>query len=899
MIKFSSWNVKGLNNPTKQGEVRKFIHFNRLSLMGIVESKIRQENMVGAMKKCLPDGWAFVHNIGGPKVSVLASSDQMMLLSVQVENRFFALYVVYGFNQVGPRRQLWDDLRSGFASIGDQPWIVMGDFNVVRWQNEKSNSSYFDANATGEFNSCIEDIEMEELTSKGLWFTWSNKQVGVGHYSCRLDRALVNSSWQSEFTESEVAALAPAISDHCPLLVTSWDRPVDKVGSPMFFLYEKLRILKPCLKNFNKEFYSDIQNRKSRVRWLQLGDSNTRFFHKKIASHRTRNKILSICDENGQRLDNIKDVKGEILRFYQKLLGAKFDQKRPSEERLCFANTVPVSFHEGLTSPITPDEIKRALFSIDGDKSPGPDGFNASFFQKNWAVVGKEVIDAVLSFFHSGSLLRDVNATALVLIPKTSCPQSMKEYHPIACCNVIYKTITKLLAQRLQPVLPFVINKAQAAFVKGRSISDNILLMQELVRNYQRDSGVPRCAIKIDLMKAYDLVDWEFLFEVMAAMEFPSLFISWIGSCITSAMFSVVVNGELEGSPSYSSYPRRVITSQIFEGASHFNKAEKIIKEVEAMLRSFLWSGLNLTNVDAKVSWLAVCTPKAEGGLGLKSLQIWNKVSMMRHLWALCKKEDNLWVKWIHSYFIKDQNFWVMKLPQDCSWTMRKLMKLRRLCQLWVKHVIGNEHNREYEIIWAISPTGLYNSKHTWEALRNRGEKVQWASLVWFPRSVSKWSFILWLACLRRLSTKERLCQWGMTIDSVCVLCSQRDETLQHLFFACSFSRNIWMVIPHRFLVQRDPNEWDSELMWAIDHCRGESLKVFLLKLVLAAGVYYIWLERNSRVFGGIHRGAAQVLASIEDNVRLRVCTWEHFPNSIENQRLCCSWNISRGILGA
>lgn len=71
--------------------------------------------------------------------------------------------------------------------------------------------------------------------------------------------------------------------------------------------------------------------------------------------------------------------------------------------------------------------------------------------------------------------------------------------------------------------------------------------MQELVRNYQRDSGIARCAIKIDLMKAYDSVDWDFLFEVMSAMDFPPLFISWIRTCITSAMFFVVINGELKG----------------------------------------------------------------------------------------------------------------------------------------------------------------------------------------------------------------------------------------------------------------------------------------------------------------------------------------------------------------
>lgn len=70
--------------------------------------------------------------------------------------------------------------------------------------------------------------------------------------------------------------------------------------------------------------------------------------------------------------------------------------------------------------------------------------------------------------------------------------------------------------------------------------------MQELVRSYHRDASPPRCAIKIDLMKAYDLVDWEFLFDVMTAIEFPHLYIFWIKQCATSAMFSVMINGQLE-----------------------------------------------------------------------------------------------------------------------------------------------------------------------------------------------------------------------------------------------------------------------------------------------------------------------------------------------------------------
>lgn len=86
-------------------------------------------------------------------------------------------------------------------------------------------------------------------------------------------------------------------------------------------------------------------------------------------------------------------------------------------------------------------------------------------------------------------------------------------------------------------------------------------------------------------------------------------------------------------------------------------------------------------------------------------------------------------------------------------------------------------------IVWTISPTGQYSIQHTWEAVRSKGEKVQWAPLVWFPNNVPKWAFILWLACQKRLSTKDRLRKWGMTVDPHCMLCACSDESIQHLFF--------------------------------------------------------------------------------------------------------------------
>ena len=116
--------------------------------------------------------------------------------------------------------------------------------------------------------------------------------------------------------------------------------------------------------------------------------------------------------------------------------------------------------------------------------------------------------DAIVDFFSSGCLLREINCTILSLVPKVPNPSSMHDYRPISYCNTIYKCISKIIATRIKRCLPYIISTAQVAFVHGRSIADNILLTQELMKNYDLDSGPPRCALKIDLKKAYDSISW-------------------------------------------------------------------------------------------------------------------------------------------------------------------------------------------------------------------------------------------------------------------------------------------------------------------------------------------------------------------------------------------------------
>lgn len=140
-----------------------------------------------------------------------------------------------------------------------------------------------------------------------------------------------------------------------------------------------------------------------------------------------------------------------------------------------------------------------------------------------------------------------MNSTAISLIPKVPNPTYLRDFRPISYCNTIYKCISKIIANKLSKVIPSLVTIQQSAFVEGRRIGDNILFAQELMRNYHRDKGSPRCALKVYLLKAYDTINWEFLVATLQATGFPQRVIHWIRECITTARFSININGELCG----------------------------------------------------------------------------------------------------------------------------------------------------------------------------------------------------------------------------------------------------------------------------------------------------------------------------------------------------------------
>ncbi|CAN1221856.1 Transposon TX1 uncharacterized 149 kDa protein, partial [Linum grandiflorum] len=202
-----------------------------------------------------------------------------------------------------------------------------------------------------------------------------------------------------------------------------------------------------------------------------------------------------------------------------------------------------------LIRPVSTQEIKQVVFSLGPNQAPGSDGFTGSFYREFWNLIHHDLCDAVRSFFVTGSLLSNINHTLISLIPKINNPTSMSHLRPISLCQFLYKIIAKILANRLSLVLPSVISSHQTGFVRDRRITDNIIIAHELMHFLKRktNGSTHYLALKLDMEKAYDRIEWEFLFEMLRKLGFHRSFISWVQACITTVSYSVNFNGRRVG----------------------------------------------------------------------------------------------------------------------------------------------------------------------------------------------------------------------------------------------------------------------------------------------------------------------------------------------------------------
>lgn len=177
------------------------------------------------------------------------------------------------------------------------------------------------------------------------------------------------------------------------------------------------------------------------------------------------------------------------------------------------------------------------------------DGMPLILFQCYWQHIGYYVTKVVLSCLNSGKIPFDLNYTYLTLIPKVKSPKRVTKFHPIALCNVLYKLISKVLANRLKKILAHIISDTQSVFPSNKEILDNILVAFESLHHLKSKKSRKKgfLAIKLDMSKAYDRAEWVHILKLMEKMGFTRKWIQLISECISTISYSILVNGEPSG----------------------------------------------------------------------------------------------------------------------------------------------------------------------------------------------------------------------------------------------------------------------------------------------------------------------------------------------------------------
>uniref|UniRef100_A0A803QKQ2 Reverse transcriptase domain-containing protein n=1 Tax=Cannabis sativa TaxID=3483 RepID=A0A803QKQ2_CANSA len=432
---------------------------------------------------------------------------------------------------IPPRQTLLNTSKLSSKDNPGHPWIIMGDFNAFLFSQDKQGDATL--SHLGFFGSDHQALELVTSTPPGsrmkdkskrfhfenVWLkdpNWSQmfdqsrlpsttsrpSLISLQHTPCALEVSAIGITKKISISKSTLVRLRKIWKWPAQLLF--WD---DRTIANIKDLQSKLEALL-----YKEETY---WKQRARTQWLAQGDKNTRFFHR-CTSHRKKiNKIHKLHSPNGGIISDEEDSNKALL----------------NEE---FAL----------------DEIEKVFFQLPLDKAPGPDGFNSNFYKATWSTVRNDVLNAASSFLNGNGDVAPLNTTLITLIPKVKQPTSISEFQPISLCNIVYKIISKTIDNRLKLVLNNLISPNQSAFLPGRLISDNIIIAQEVAHSIKLKSrGKTRwMAVKLDMAKAFDRVEWPFIVAILRKFQFPYRFIQLIFACISTSTFQLNFNGKVVGS---------------------------------------------------------------------------------------------------------------------------------------------------------------------------------------------------------------------------------------------------------------------------------------------------------------------------------------------------------------
>ncbi|GJY18586.1 polypyrimidine tract-binding protein homolog 2 isoform X1 [Tanacetum coccineum] len=447
---------------------------------------------------------------------------------------------------------------------------------------------------------------------------------------------------------------------------------------------------------------------------------------------------------------------------------------------------------------VTNLEVKEAMFSIGENKSPSPDGYTSAFFKCSW-----DIIDSI---------------------------------HDIVSEN-------------------------QSAFIPGRRISDNILLTHEIMKNYHLSRGLPRCAFKVDIKKAYDTVDWNFLRKRGLCQGDP---ISPYLFTLVMEVLTLMLKRNIRREEAFQFHPKcerqEIINVCFADDLFMFSYANvDSVKVISDALQEF-----------KNCSGLVPSLPKSTTFFANVGIEVKNKILEMMHFEAGYMKRGKAKVKWD-----------VVCLPKS-------------------KGGLGGFTSNSKDKLWWKDMEGnllKFSVAQAWQAIRPRAPEVEWFDVVWFLQCISRHAFLVWLLIGEKLKTQDKIRAWEVAYsvsleDMKCPLCNLIRDSHSHLFFECGISLQVWQRVKVLFYIPDIGNSWRSVVNTIQSSAHKKLARVVVAKVLFGATIYYIWHERNNRLFKKKARHADQIFELMFSTTRLKLMAL-NMKNSADVVHIRREWNIT------
>ncbi|OMO73216.1 reverse transcriptase [Corchorus capsularis] len=753
----------------------------------------------------------------------------------------------------------WDELREVAAAINGA-WVLGGDFNEVLTSDEKKGGLPLENRRVIPFHDVICDCELMDMGFKGQRFTWENRQEA--NIKERLDKCLINVRWRTLFVNAQCFNL-PAIGED---INNEWQGQNEEN-----WILEVIKRLKKCknaLINWSKKAFPN--NRKEideLMKELAKIQDNSFILEE-------QGRVEEKCKQNIKDpklscnwVENEEGIERIFLRHFMDLFRSS-GSKNWYEALSHVDRVVTDDMNDELLREVTEEEIKVVAYDMGAIKSPG-------------------------------YLPQKLNKTNIVLIPKVPNPEEVGQFRPISLCNYMYKVISKVLVNRMKGMLTDIITPSQCAFVPQRQIQNNIFIILEAFHHLRlkKSKKDVEVGLKLDMNKAYDRVEWDFLKEVMKKIGFASKWVDLIMECVTTMSYALVINGNLS-KPFLPSRGLRQDDSLFFlkADAENCRRMAGIIEhycEASGQQENFQKSGLFFsTNCPEDIK--RECSQ-------IFNIPYTENPGEQTNIW------EHSWIPDLNGATLKYTPEVEEQLPRKVneimdaesrSWQLESIA--HRISEEEAEAILEvpiNDTGGDDEMIWRHEKNGKFTVRSAYHMYKETEDRrlIQMPSsshtipekfwkFIWSIFCPNKIKNFLWKVGANIVPTMENLFKKKVIGNPLCTICNEKAKTVEHLLLLCPWTEHVWFEGCTGLRIDKESITCFSS--WWLDSFDSKGIqKNEVMRLVARAAflIWYIWKGRNVVQFNGKKPNA-------EGSVRRAEMAWKEFE-------LANSDNAKQGVI--